>query len=280
MTAGMSQAPITTLRNVQLSLGGKPLFSGVDVSLSRGVRTSLVGRNGAGKSTLMRILAEEIEPDDGDVWRQPGARLHYVEQEPDYSAYATALEFVMADVPDGAQYLAEAELDTSGFAPNADPNAMSGGQRRRLALARAFASDPDILLLDEPTNHLDLDAIEKLEARLQSFRGAVLVVSHDRRFLENVTTAIAWLRQGVVRAFDKGYAHFEPLAEQVEADEMKALERLETKLKAEQKWLERGVTARRKRNMGRLQKLKDLRQERAARKAALGAARQNRRSGK
>ncbi|MEM8921528.1 MAG: ABC-F family ATP-binding cassette domain-containing protein, partial [Pseudomonadota bacterium] len=147
-----------------------------------------------------------------------------------------------------------------------------GGQRRRLALARAFAADPDILLLDEPTNHLDIAAIEALEARLKSFRGAMLVVSHDRRFLETVTTAIAWLRQGVVRAFDQGYKHFEPLAEQVEADEEKALDRLETKLKAEHRWLARGVTARRKRNQGRLRKLQGMRAERMSRRSAMNDA--------
>ncbi|MEM6627649.1 MAG: ATP-binding cassette domain-containing protein, partial [Pseudomonadota bacterium] len=265
----MSRAPIATLRNVQLSLGGTPLFSGVDLSLSKGQRTSLVGRNGAGKSTLMRILAQELDADDGDIWRQPGTTLHYLKQEPDFSGFTTALDIVAADVPAGERHRAEAELEMTGLAPDLDPKTLSGGQRRRLALARAFAADPDILLLDEPTNHLDIAAIEALEARLKSFRGAMLVVSHDRRFLETVTTAIAWLRQGVVRAFDQGYKHFEPLAEQVEADEEKALDRLETKLKAEHRWLARGVTARRKRNQGRLRKLQGMRAERMSRRSAM-----------
>ena len=268
----MSRTPVTTLREVQLTLGGAPLFTGVDISLYSGERTALVGRNGAGKSTLMRILAHDIEPDSGDVWRQPGAKLEYLKQEPRFDGYTTALDFASANLTPDQHHLAEAELDAFGVNPDADPAAMSGGQGKRLALARVFCDDPDVLMLDEPTNHLDVSAIEMLEGRLNTFRGAVLLVSHDRRFMENTTTAVAWLRQGIVRKMDRGYAHFEDWADQVEAEETKALERLETQLKAEKRWLERGVTARRKRNQGRLSRVYDMRAQSAQLKNQINAA--------
>ncbi|MFC7290902.1 ABC-F family ATP-binding cassette domain-containing protein [Hirschia litorea] len=268
----MSQAPIATLRNVQLTLGGAPLFTGVDLSLSAGERIALVGRNGAGKSTLMRIFASALEADSGDIWRQPGASLQYLHQEPDFTNYPTALSYAAADIDETELYMAEMELDMAGLAHDVDPSTLSGGQAKRLALARAFASDPDILLLDEPTNHLDVSAIEELEGRISGFRGAILLVSHDRRFMENTTTATAWLRQGIVRKIDRGYKAFDEWAEQVEAEEEKALDRLETKLKAEKRWLLRGVTGRRKRNQGRLTKVANMRAEQAERKTNITQA--------
>ena len=255
----MAQTPIATLRNVQLTLGGAPLFTGVDVSLYPGEHIALVGRNGAGKSTLMRILAGALDADEGDVWRQPGVTVQYLLQEPRFDGYATAIDFAAAELEASSRHRAEAELDAFGVDPDANPEQMSGGQAKRLALARAFAADPDILMLDEPTNHLDIDAIEFLEARLSAFRGAVLLVSHDRRFMENVTTAIAWLRLGQVRKLDRGYKHFDDWAEQVEEEEARARDRLETHLKAEARWMARGVTARRKRNQGRLARVHDMR---------------------
>ncbi|WP_018996571.1 ABC-F family ATP-binding cassette domain-containing protein [Hirschia maritima] len=270
----MSQAPIATLRDVQLTLGGAPLFTGVDLSLYAGERIALVGRNGAGKSTLMRIFAGALDADSGEVWKQPGTSLQFLNQEPDFSKYKTALDYAAADLEETELYLAETELDIAGLAHDVDPSTLSGGQGKRLALARAFASDPDILLLDEPTNHLDVDAIEELEGRISSFRGAILLVSHDRRFMENTTTATAWLRQGAVRKLDRGYKAFDDWAEKVEAEDEKALDRLQTKLKAEQRWLMRGVTGRRKRNQGRLSKVKDMRKEQAERKHNLNQSNQ------
>ncbi len=261
--------PIAALRNVELTLGGEPLFSGVDLALSRGQRTALVGRNGAGKSTLLKILSGQIQSDSGELFLQPGTTVRRLEQEPDFGAATTARDVVTASLDPSIHHLGEAELDTWGVPADLNPQTASGGQARRIALARAFAEDPDILLLDEPTNHLDIAAIEQLEKRLNGYRGALLIVSHDRRFLENVSTSTAWLRQGVVRFLDKGYSSFLEWAETVEAAEEKALDRLDTHLAAEQRWLARGVTARRKRNMGRLRKLQDLRTERSQRKAAL-----------
>jgi ATP-binding cassette subfamily F protein uup len=269
---GMAGPPIAVLRGVMLTLGATPLFTGVDLQLARGERMALVGRNGAGKSTLMRILGGAIEPDAGELFVQPGIVARHLLQEPDFSGFATAFDYVSEGLDEDMLYRAESELGAWGVPLDLDLTKASGGQARRIALAHAFAHDPDILLLDEPTNHLDVPAIELLEEELKAFRGAVLVVSHDRRFLENIATSVAWLRQGVVRQMDKGYAAFEEWAETVEADEEKALDKLNTQLKAEERWMARGVTARRKRNMGRVHKLHAMRDEGKQRRMALNQA--------
>ena len=255
-----------------LTLGATPLFTGVDLQLARGERMALVGRNGAGKSTLMRILGRAIEPDAGELFMQPGIVARHLLQEPDFSGYVTAFDYVSEGLVEDMLYRAESELGAWGVPLDLDLSKASGGQARRIALAHAFAHDPDILLLDEPTNHLDVPAIELLEEELKAFRGALLVVSHDRRFLENIATSVAWLRQGVVRQMDKGYTAFEEWAETVEADEEKALDKLNTQLKAEERWMARGVTARRKRNMGRVHKLHAMRDEGKQRRIALNQA--------
>jgi ATP-binding cassette subfamily F protein uup len=268
----MAGPPIAVLRGVMLTLGAAPLFTGVDLALARGERMALVGRNGAGKSTLMRILGRAIEPDDGEVFMQPGVVARHLLQEPDFAGYATALDYVSDKLDPDMFYRAESELGAWGVPFELDLAKASGGQSRRIALAHAFAHDPDILLLDEPTNHLDVPAIELLEQELRAFRGAALIVSHDRRFLENVSTSVAWLRQGVVRQMDKGYTAFEEWAETVEADEEKAFDKLNVQLRAEERWMARGVTARRKRNMGRVRKLHDMRSEKLQRRIALNDA--------
>ena len=261
--------PILTMTDVRLAFGGKPLFEGVTFTLAKGERAALVGRNGAGKSTLMRLITGRHEPDDGDLWIHPGTVITAVEQEPDLSQFETVLDYAASG---GAEaWRAEAELGHFGVDPNASPSILSGGQIRRSALAKAFALDPDVLLLDEPTNHLDVPMIETLESRLLGFNGAVLLVSHDRRFMENVTTNTLWLRDGVVLKSPKGYGDFERWAEEIEEAEIRQLEKLKTQLKAEEHWLQRGVTGRRARNMGRLHKLKAMRTEAARRKAAIVA---------
>jgi len=263
----MAAPPLITLTDVRLSFGGKPLFTGVSFSLSKGERVALVGRNGAGKSTLMKIISERVEADSGEVWRQPGITFAAVAQEPDLAGFDSVLAYASEGL-DGA-YMAEAELSEFGVEADADPATLSGGQLRRAALAKAFAADPDVLLLDEPTNHLDVPMIEQLEARLKSFNGVVLVVSHDRRFLENISTNTLWLRQGKVLKSPDGYVKFDEWAEQIEVEEERQLRRMTTHLKDEQHWLARGVTGRRKRNQGRLAKLKDLRAEHAQMRSAL-----------
>lgn len=280
----MARPPILSLADVRLSFGGKPLFEGVELAINKGERAALVGRNGAGKSTLMKIIDGRLEPDTGEVWIQPGTRIVTVEQEPDFSEYAALIDFVMdhpnRNTPGIARadlvidhHRAEAELMDMALAPDAAPATLSGGQQRRAALARAFAADPDILLLDEPTNHLDVPMINLIESRLKAFRGAVLLVSHDRKFLETVSTNTLWLRQGTVRKSPRGYAHFDDWAGEIEAEEERTLARMKTQLKDEHRWLARGVTGRRKRNMGRLGRLKDMRAEHARRRSALGDAR-------
>ncbi|MEZ6013292.1 MAG: ABC-F family ATP-binding cassette domain-containing protein [Hyphomonas sp.] len=263
----MAAPPLITLTDVRLAFGGKPLFTGVTFSLSKGERVALVGRNGAGKSTLMKIISEVTEADSGEVWRQPGITYAAVAQEPDLAGFATVLDYASEGL-DGV-YMAEAELMEFGVDGGADPATLSGGQLRRAALAKAFAQDPDVLLLDEPTNHLDVPMIEQLEARLKAFNGVVLVVSHDRRFLENISTNTLWLRQGKVLKSPEGYVKFDEWAEQIEEEDERQMRRMTTQLKDEQHWLARGVTGRRKRNQGRLARLKDMRVQHAQMRAAL-----------
>lgn len=252
--------PLVQLRDVRLSFGGKPLFDGVDFTLARGERAALVGANGAGKSTLLKVVAGMLEPDAGVRFVAPSARVAVAVQEQAFEAYAT-----IRDAARAAQALAaeDHELDAALFAFGLDPErgcvGLSGGESRRITLAGAFARMPDVLLLDEPTNHLDIAAIEELEDRLAHFRGAVLLISHDRRFLDSVSTTTLWLRHGVVARNDAGFAQFEAWAETIEEAETRALAKVETHLAAEQRWYARGVTARRRRNEGRVRKLKDLR---------------------
>ena len=266
----MAELPILRLADVELTFGGTPIFTSVTFTLAKGERAALVGRNGAGKSTLMRLVTGRHEPDAGDLWLQPGTDVSVVEQEPDLSRFETVLDYASEGADE--TWMAEAELGLFGIDPTASPKTLSGGQIRRAALARAFAQDPDVLLLDEPTNHLDVPMIETLEERLKSFPGAVLLVSHDRRFLDTVTTTTLWLRQGKVWKSPKGYAHFDEWAASIEAEEEKQLQRMKTQLKEEQHWLARGVTARRKRNMGRLSRLHDLRAQHAKQKSLLNDA--------
>nr|WP_034798236.1 ABC-F family ATP-binding cassette domain-containing protein [Hyphomonas beringensis] len=263
----MAQPPLITLNDLRLSFGGQPLFTGVSFSLSKGERVALVGRNGAGKSTLMKIISEKVEADSGEVWRQPGITYAIVAQEPDLSGFDTVLDYASDGLE--AAYMAEAELMEFGVEASADPSTLSGGQQRRAALAKAFAQDPDVLLLDEPTNHLDVPMIEALETRLKGFNGVVLLVSHDRRFLENVSTNTLWLRQGKVLKSPEGYVKFDEWAEQIEVEEERQMRRMTTQLKDEQHWLARGVTGRRKRNQGRLARLKQMRVQHAQMRSAL-----------
>lgn len=268
----MADGPILAqLKGVRLSLGGAPLFDDVNLQVFKGECACLVGANGAGKSTLMRMFAGALEPDAGEIVFASGAVLARVAQEPDLAGFATLRAYAQAPsaarAPVAPAHRAEAELSLFALDPDRAPDGLSGGEIRRASLARAFAAEPDILLLDEPTNHLDIPAIEALEARIKAFAGAVLLISHDRRFLERVSTATFWLRQRRVLKSERGYAHFEDWAERVEQEEARALAKLETHLKAEEHWLQRGVTARRSRNEGRRRKLEAMRAERRQRKS-------------
>jgi ABC transport system ATP-binding/permease protein len=252
----LARPPIAALKDVRLADGPVQLFEGVDLALEPRVRACLVGRNGAGKSTLMRILAGLVQPDDGDRFLQPGARIAMVLQEPEITG-ATLLDYATAGgAPD---YRAEAELETFGLDPAKPTEGLSGGETRRAALARAFAEEPDLILLDEPTNHLDIFAIQTLEAELMASRAAALIVSHDRAFLERVTQRCFWLAHRKVRVLDESFATFDAWAEKVEAEEAEQLRRLTKAIERETYTFYRSITARRSRNEGRARNLETMR---------------------
>ena len=253
-------APILALKDVRLADGPNMLFDGVDLGIEPGVRACLVGRNGAGKSTLMRILIGAAQADDGDRFVNPGARIVFVPQEPVITG-ATLRDHVTA----GGAYPHEADaaLEAFDLDPEKSTAGLSGGEIRRVALARAFAEQPDVLLLDEPTNHLDIFAIQTLEDTLAASRCAALIVSHDRAFLERVTRRCFWLENRKVRRLDKGFAAFDEWAEQIAATEAEEFRKLGKTLAREQHWMERGVTGRRARNEGRRRRLVALREEKA-----------------
>ena len=256
------RAPILALKGVRLADGPKMMFDGVDLGLEPRVRACLVGRNGAGKSTLLRIIAGEVEADEGERTVTPGVRISFVRQEPEIVG-ATLLDFATAG--GAAAHEAEAALETFGLDPAKAAHGLSGGETRRAALARAFAEDPDVLLLDEPTNHLDILAIETLEAELATSRAAALIVSHDRAFLERMTRRCFWLEQRQVRRLDEGFAGFDAWSEKIEAQEAEEARRLDKAIEREQHWLARGVTARRARNEGRRRRLIAMRDAKAER---------------
>ena len=254
--------PVLALKDVRLADGPKMLFDGVDLALEPRSRAALVGRNGAGKSTLMKILAGLAEADAGERTVTPGTRVAYVLQEPQITG-ATLLDHATAG--GAAPHEAAAALESFGLDPAKSSQGLSGGETRRAALARALAEDPDVLLLDEPTNHLDILAIETLEAAVAASRASVLIVSHDRAFLERVTQRCFWLDGRKVRRLDKGFAAFDEWVERIRAAEAEEARRLDKAIEREQHWMARGVTARRARNEGRRRRLIDMRQAKAER---------------
>ncbi|WP_300528904.1 ATP-binding cassette domain-containing protein [Maricaulis sp.] len=256
--------PLLTLQNVHLTFGVTPLLDGADLTVSEGERLCLVGRNGSGKSTLMKVAAGLMEADSGDHFVQPGTTMRYLEQDPDVSAYKTIMDYVRSGLAPGDEdYRAPYLLEHLGLTGEEDPARMSGGEIRRAALARALAPDPDILLLDEPTNHLDLPVIEWLEEELRSIRSALVLISHDRRFLSHLSRSTLWLDRGRTRLLNKSFAHFESWCDELLEQEQLDLHKLDRKIVREEHWLRYGVTARRKRNVRRLSELQDLRKQRA-----------------
>jgi ABC transport system ATP-binding/permease protein len=263
--------PLIQLKDIALTFGGTPLLDGVELSVSAGERVALVGRNGSGKSTLLKIAAELIEPDRGTRFVQPGATVRYLPQEPDFAGAASVLDYVEAGLgPGDDHHRASALLGELGLGGSEDPANLSGGEARRAALARVLAPSPDILLLDEPTNHLDLPTIEWLEGTLAAMRTALVVISHDRRFLANLTRATVWLDRGATRRIERGFAAFEAWRDEVLAEEETAQHKLDRKIVVEEHWLRYGVTARRKRNVRRLGALHALRQTRRDYRADAG----------
>ncbi|MGL6182435.1 MAG: ABC-F family ATP-binding cassette domain-containing protein [Aestuariivirga sp.] len=262
------------LRDIELTFGGKPVLEGAELAVSEGERIALVGRNGSGKSTLLKIAAGLVDYDKGSRWLQPGTTLRYLPQEPYLAGFATVMDYVMAGLgPTDDPHRCVSLLRDLGLSGAEDPARLSGGEIRRAAIARTLAPAPDILLLDEPTNHLDLPAIEWLEAELKSLRSAMVLISHDRRFLEALTNRTVWLDRGASRRLDRGFAQFETWRDEVLAKEETEQALLAQRIATEEHWMRYGVTARRKRNMRRVDLLAKLRKDRREHVGALGAVR-------
>jgi ATP-binding cassette subfamily F protein uup len=265
--------PLIQLKDIRLTFGGTPLLTGVELSVSPAERVCLIGRNGSGKSTLLKIAAGLVESDSGSRFVQPGATIRYLPQEPDFAGHATTLAYVEAGLgPGDDHYAARYLLEQLGLHGDEDPASLSGGEARRAALARVLAPSPDILLLDEPTNHLDLPTIEWLEHELDSRRSALVLISHDRRFLTNLSRATAWLDRGQIRQIDRGFAAFEGWRDEVLAEEEREQHKLDRKIVNEEHWLRYGVSGRRKRNVKRLGNLFALREQRRSYRGAAGNA--------
>lgn len=267
-------APLIQLQDIHLTFGGTPLLEGAELTLGDGERVCLVGRNGSGKSTLLKIAAGLVEYDHGTRAAAPAATLRYLPQEPDLSGFATTLAFVEAGLTAGDdEYRARYLLECLGLTGKESTTHLSGGEARRAALARVLAPSPDILLLDEPTNHLDLPAIEWLEEELLSMRSALVLISHDRRFLERLSRATVWLDRGRTRRLEQGFAAFEEWRDKVLEEEERDRHKLDRRIAMEEDWVRYGVTARRKRNQGRMARLRDLRQQRREARRAAGQVR-------
>ena len=261
----MPETPIYTLKNIHLAFGNNQLFSNVEMCINRGDKICLVGRNGSGKSTLLKIISGIIEPDGGEIFIQPGTKIAYMPQEPDLSMFESLKEAIISGLDKQEKenaYLADIWLEKLNINGNIDPKKASGGECRKAALARALIAEPDILLLDEPTNHLDIATIEKLEKIINDFQGAIILISHDRLFLNNTSKITFWLDRGKMHINNKGFSSFDNWQEQVINQEIIEQKNLNKKIAQETEWLHKGVTARRRRNMGRLRRLIELRRQR------------------
>ncbi len=264
-------APLLLLQNIKLAIGSTDLLDGAELSVGAGERLCLVGRNGSGKSTLLKVAAGLIQPDGGERFAQPGATIRYLPQEPDLSGFATVTDYVEAGLVSGedptrARHL----LRELGLTGDENPSTLSGGEARRAALARVLAPSPDILLLDEPTNHLDLPAIEWLESELKGMRSALVVISHDRRFLQTLSRATVWLDRGRARRLEQGFAAYEAWRDELLAQEERDRHKLDRRIAMELDWVRHGVSGRRKRNQGRLARLGEMRRERREQLRATG----------
>ena len=259
----MARPPILALKDVSLSFGGNPLFSGIDMAVSEGDRLCLVGRNGSGKSTLLKGAAGIVTFDGGERFVQPGAKVSYLPQDPDLGGFATLADYAAADLDESERYRAESALEGLRLKGDTDPATASGGEKRRAALARVLAGAPDLMLLDEPTNHLDITAIEWLEETLRATRAGFVLISHDRAFLRALTRGTCWLDRGVMRRSERGFTDFEDWRDKVFEEEDTALHKLDRKIKREEHWITHGVSGRRKRNVRRVGELAALREQKS-----------------
>ena len=264
--------PILILKDIKLTFGGTPLLEGAELILSNHDKICLVGRNGSGKSTLLKIAAGIIEADSGDTFLQPGTTVRYLSQEPDFSNYSTTLDYAEAGLEGSDnKYRAAYLLEQLGLTGDEDPKNLSGGEVRRAALANVLAPEPDILLLDEPTNHLDIDAIEWLEGELKDIRSALVIISHDRRFLEKLSQNTIWLSLGKTRRLNQGFKNYEAWRDDALEQEELNRHKLDRKIVREEHWLRYGVTARRKRNVRRLNDLYELKESRRNQRSDSGS---------
>ncbi|MDB6178526.1 ATP-binding cassette domain-containing protein [Paracoccus sp. Z330] len=268
----MARAPLLQLTDISLTFGGDPVFQNLSLTVQQGDRVALVGRNGSGKSTLMKVMAGLVEADRGQVVLNAGAQTGYMEQEPDLSDFETLGEFAASGLAEAEEYRVEMAAEGLKFDPARPVSTASGGERRRAALARLLAQAPELMLLDEPTNHLDIEAIGWLEDHLSQTRTAYVIISHDRAFLRRLTRATLWIDRGEVRRQEKGFEAFEDWRETVWSAEDDARHKLDRKIKAEARWAVEGISARRKRNQGRVRALAALRQERASQIRRQGTA--------
>ncbi|KQO73786.1 ABC-F family ATP-binding cassette domain-containing protein [Rhizobium sp. Leaf262] len=277
--------PILKLDDIKLTFGVTPLLNGANLQVEPGDRICLVGRNGSGKSTLMKIAAGLVEAQSGEIFRHPSATIRYLEQAPDFVGFETVQAYAEAGLgPGDDAYRVTYLLEHLGLTGQEHPSSLSGGEARRAALVRVMAPEPDILMLDEPTNHLDLPTIEWLESELQQTRSALVLISHDRRFLEKVSTATVWLDRGTSRRLSRGFAHFEEWRDKVLEEEELEQHKLGKAIEREEHWMRYGVTARRKRNMRRVGELQAMRAEYRGHKGPTGSvqatAAEGRESGK
>lgn len=264
--------PILILKDIKLTFGGTPLLEGAELIVSNHDKICLVGRNGSGKSTLLKIAAGIIEADSGDTFLQPGTTVRYLSQEPDFSNYSTTLDYAEAGLEGSDnKYRAAYLLEQLGLTGDEDPKNLSGGEVRRAALANVLAPEPDILLLDEPTNHLDIDAIEWLEGELKDIRSALVIISHDRRFLEKLSQNTIWLSLGKTRRLNQGFKNYEAWRDDALEQEELNRHKLDRKIVREEHWLRYGVTARRKRNVRRLNDLHELKESRRNQRSDTGS---------
>ncbi|WP_010126624.1 ABC-F family ATP-binding cassette domain-containing protein [Sphingomonas sp. KC8] len=264
-------APVLAYENLGLVQGSGWLFRQLDIYIQPRDRLALIGRNGAGKTTLLKLLGGIIDADEGRRTVVPGTKVILLEQEPSMAGYATLRDYALNGNA-AAEHVVESIADQIGIDLSRDASTASGGERRRAAIARALAQEPDVLLLDEPTNHLDIAAIDWLEQWLGRFNGAFVAISHDRTFLTRLTKQTLWLDRGAIRRAEIGFGGFEAWTEKVYEDEARNAQRLDARLKIEEHWLQRGVTGRRRRNQGRLAQLKEMRAQRAAMMGPQGAA--------
>src|SRR6056297_3457367 len=268
----MAPTPLLQLTDISLTFGGDPIFDALSLAVHTGDRVALVGRNGSGKSTLMKVMAGLVEPDRGDRVVPTGISVGYMEQEPDLTGYETLGDFAASSLAESEMYRVERASEGLKFDPDRPVATASGGERRRAALAKLMAEAPDLMLLDEPTNHLDIEAIAWLEDELKTTRKGFVLISHDRRFLSELTRATLWIDRGAVRRLEQGFAGFEAWRDKLWDEEDSQRHKLDRKIKAEARWAVEGISARRKRNQGRVRALQELRQTRAAQIRRQGAA--------